>query len=149
MRKKEGTPALEGRGNVFDLCRVSHVLIVCAHDAKGFISQYASSFPDPGRLLVFCVGVVPDQNSVSAIAFKCRNRKVLIASSGDLLGRVAAFKIAVWLKNKDVLITYLLGGQVEVVFQGRVYLFAELRLSLSAFEKASGFRSKFRTKDLQ
>lgn len=149
MRKREGIRVLEGRGSVAEFSGVSHVLICCfSDDVTGFIACYASSFPDPGRLLVFCVGVSPDKMQVAGLAFCCGDRKVLIASPSDLLGRVAALKVAVWLKNKDVLITYLLCGQIEVTFKSRVYLFAEHRLSLSAFEKASGFRSKFRTRKI-
>jgi hypothetical protein len=115
----------------------------------GLIPRYASSFPDPGRLLVFCVGVVPERDQVCGIAGQVKNKKIIMLLPGDLLGSVAAIKIAVWLKNRDVSITYLPNGLVEVVFDGVYYVFAEHRLTLSAFEKASGFRSRIRNRKMR
>ena len=147
MNRAVGTPNQAGLDSLVNWAGISHVVIHGdSPNVKEFVSRYASSFPDPGRLLVFGVGVVPVRKQIVAIGKLAGFRKVLLVFPGDLLGRIATIKIAVWLNGKDVLITYVSGGVLQVTFKGKVYEFPEHIFSLSAFEKASGFRSGIRCK---
>lgn len=110
-----------------------------------FLHQHHSSFPDRRKLLCIPVDSSPAREKIKYCMPHIKNKKIILLMPDDLLGRVADIKIAVWLKNHDVGLTYYQPGTIQVAFKNKTYHFPEHKISLSAFEKASGFRSKIRT----
>lgn len=146
MRKQEATPVRAAHVSEADWRGISHVVFcIGAEDAQAFVSRYRSSFPDLGRLLFIYVGNIPDRRVITGLALQIKYRKVIMVMPDDLLGRVMAIKIAIWLKQKDVKISYRNDGFVEVLYNRKAYLFHENKISLSAFEKAVGLRLKIRS----
>ena len=110
-----------------------------------FLHHYHSSFPDRRKLLCIPVGFNPPREKIKYLIPLLKNKKIILLMPDDLLGRIADIKIAAWLKNHDVRLTYRQPGTVQIAFKNKTYHFPEHKISLSAFEKASGFRSKIRT----
>lgn len=146
MRKQEATPVRAAHVSEADWRGISHVVFCIGNeDAQAFVSRYRSSFPDLGRLLFFYVGNLPNRSVITGLALQIKYRKVIMAMPDDLLGRIMAIKIAIWLKQKAVMISYRKDGFVDIHYDGRTYFFHEDKISLSAFEKAVGLRLKFRS----
>jgi hypothetical protein len=145
LRKQEVTHVQGAHVSEADWRGISHVVFcIGAEDAQSFVSRYRSSFPDLGRLLFFYVGNSTDKQRVMGLTAQIRNRKIILVTPDDLLGSVMAIKIAIWLKQQDVWLTYLDDGLVEIIYRNKTYLFPVVKISLSAFEKAAGLRLKIR-----
>lgn len=110
-----------------------------------FLHHHHSSFPDRRKLLCIPVGFNPPKDKVKCLIPLLKNKKIILLMPDDLLGRIADIKIAAWLKNHDVRLTYRQPDTVLIAFKNKTYLFPEHKISLSAFQKSSGFRSQIRT----
>lgn len=73
-----------------------------------------------------------------------KNLQVRLAFSNDLLGRFSDIRLACWLKNRDVQF-HAWRGQIQLRADHYQAVLPVEKLSLSAFCKASGFRSACRT----
>jgi len=126
--------------------QASHILFCPSLDsAKAFINNHHSSFPDSRRLLCIPIGLIPSKAVIQAYNPRLKNKKIILLMPDDLLGRIADIKLAAWLRNNNVQLTYCQPGTIQIAFKNKTYHFPEHKTSLSAFEKASGFRSKIRT----
>lgn len=130
----------------FSWQQASHILISPSLDsAKTFINNHHSSFPDSRKLLCIPIGLIPSKAVIQEYIPRLKNKKIILLMPDDLLGRIADIKLAVWLRRKEVRLTYYQAGTIQIAFKNKTYHFPEHKISLSAFEKASGFRSKIRT----
>ena len=126
--------------------QASHVLFCPNLDsANTFLNKHHSSFPNSGRLLCIPIGYCPQNHQLNVVLPFIKNKKIILLMPDDLLGRIADIKLAAWLRYKDVQLTYRQPGTIQIAFKNKTYYFPEHKISLSAFEKASGFRSKIRT----
>lgn len=124
----------------------SHILFCLSLEhSNAFLSNHHSSFPDTGRLLCIPLGLRPQKAQLQAFIPLLKNKKIILLMPDDLLGRIADIKIAVWLRNQNVQLTHCQPGTIRIAFKNKTYHSPEHKISLSAFEKASGFRSKIRT----
>jgi hypothetical protein len=96
--------------------------------------------------LFIATGATPVKTAIVGLSKRIRNQKIGMILPNDLLGQIAAIKIAVWLRNREVKISYIMQDTqfLEITFNNKHYKFQENKLSLSTFEKATGFRSKIR-----
>lgn len=126
--------------------QASHILFSTSLEhSKLFLDNYHSSFLNSGRLLCIPLGLLPQKTYLLALIPHLKNKKIIVLMPDDLLGRIADIKIAAWLRNHDVQLTHFLNGTIQITFKNKIHYFSEHKISLSAFEKASGFRSKIRT----
>jgi len=72
-------------------------------------------------------------------------KKIILLYEDDLLGKIATIKIACWLKRREVQISFEESEMIQIRFNKKLYLFHEDKLSLSRFEKRTGFRSQIKT----
>jgi len=98
--------------------------------------------------ILTAIGSNPDsvwmKSYLSELLRKHRNLKIDLAFSHDLLGRINDIRLACWLKGRDVQI----GSADGLIHLKTDFYEASLpveKLSLSAFCKASGFRTRLRT----
>lgn len=110
-----------------------------------FLYNHHSSFPDSRRLLCISLGFLLQRTHLQAFIPCLKNKKIILLMPDDLLGRIADIKIAAWLRNQNIQLTHCHAGMVRIAYKNKTYHFPEHKISLSAFEKASGFRSKIRT----
>jgi len=73
-----------------------------------------------------------------------KNLQVRLAFSNDLLGRFSDIRLACWLKNREVQF-HAWQGQIQLRADHYQAVLPVEKLSLSAFCKASGFRTACRT----
>lgn len=145
MNKAVNISGLDIPGN-FQWLLATHV-VFCPYIEifNTFLYHHYSSFPDPRKLLCIPIGFNPSKEKIKYIMPLIKNKKIILLMPDDLLGRIADIKIAVWLKNHDVRLTYRQPGTIQIAFKNKTYHFPEHKISLSAFQKESGFRSKIRT----
>ncbi|HMI02732.1 MAG TPA: hypothetical protein VK541_09635 [Pedobacter sp.] len=126
--------------------QISHVFLCnSAMEAVAFLALNYSSFSGMGKLLFISFGVCPAQDQVDLVRERFRHKRIALIYGGDLLGRIADVKIACWLNGKDLTVSHQMPGILKLRFQDTGYTFYEEKLTLSAFERASGFRSDVRT----
>ncbi|WCT13316.1 hypothetical protein [Mucilaginibacter jinjuensis] len=105
-----------------------------AMEAIAFLSCYAHSFPDLSRLQFIAVGNHWGNFPVSS-------GKITLLFGQDILGCLTDIKVSTALQNKSATIWY----QGKDGFDVEGHRFAEMQLTLNAFEKALGIRSGIRT----
>lgn len=128
----------------FDL--VTHVILAPTPLAAcGHMARHHHSFSDPERLWFFCYGSLPSGVQIATLLPNLRKKKIILLYQDDLLGRIAAIKIACWLKSRDAKISYQIRETVHIHLSGKTYQFYEPELSLSCFEKRTGLRSGIKT----
>lgn len=143
--KPSNTPNPDIRDN-FRWNQASHILLCTSPEySSTFKTHLHSSFPDSRRLLCISIGILPEKVRLQTLIPYLRNKKIILLMPDDLLGRIADIKIAAWLRKHDVQLTHCQTGTIQIAFKNKIYNFPEHKISLSAFEKASGFRSKIRT----
>jgi hypothetical protein len=125
---------------------VSHVFICSsAMEAIAWYTFHYGSFNIKEKLLFISFGNCPRLEKIQSISLLIKEKKIALITGNDLLGHLADLKIASVLRNKRIDITYLEPELIKVDFRSKEFIFQENRISLSALEKASGFRSDIRT----
>jgi hypothetical protein len=124
----------------------THVFIASSKSAAiTHMAGHRHSFPNPGRLWFFYYGHLPTQTEIVSILPSLHKKKIILLHEDDLLGKIAAIKIACWLKEREVQITYQKSELIKIHFNSKTYHFPEHKLSLNRFEKLSGLRSQIKT----
>jgi hypothetical protein len=125
---------------------VTHVILAPTPlAANNYIARYRHSFSNPERLWFFYYGSLVSRAQISALLPMLHRKKIILLYEDDLLGRIAAIKIACWLKRRDVQVSYQAPETIHILFNGKSYTFPEHTLSLNRFEKTAGFRSQIKT----
>jgi hypothetical protein len=120
------------------------IITSTAMEAIAYLSYSLHRYPDLDALSFIALGNLPHYGQLQWIKSHYPNRKFTLVFGRDLLGRLADIRVAAGLKNRSV---RLLRSdlQIEVLCENEVYSFDPESLTLSAFEKASGMRTGFRT----
>lgn len=113
--------------------------------ADNHIARHSHSFSNPEGLWFFCYGNQPTQHQISSMLASVHKKKIILLYEDDLLGRVAAIKIACWIKGRDVQLKYERPEMILIRFNGHQHYFPEHQLSLSRFEKRTGLRTQIKT----
>jgi hypothetical protein len=104
-----------------------------AMEAIAFLSCYAYAYPDFRQLRFIAIGNYLTELPVNA-------GKITLLFGRDILGRLTDIKAAMMIRSKPVALRYEDG-----LFDVNGHRFAEPKLSLNAFEKSAGIRSRIRT----
>lgn len=98
--------------------------------------------------ILTAIGYNPDSAWVkiylSELGRKHRNLKMYLVFSRDLIGRINDVRLACWAEGRDVQV-YSSGGIIHLKADFDEASLPVEKLSLSAFCKASGFRTRLRT----
>lgn len=124
----------------------SHLILAPSQQAaNNYLALHRHSFSNPERLWFFCYSNLPTHSLITPLTSSCHKKKIILIHENDLLGNVAAIKIACWLKRRTVQITYEISEKICIRYKGKLYYFPEHKLTLSRFEKYAGFRSQIKT----
>ncbi|WP_295668133.1 hypothetical protein [uncultured Mucilaginibacter sp.] len=120
------------------------IITSTAMEAIAYLSVNLHRYSDLDTLSFIALGNLPHYGQLQWIKSHYPKRKFTLVFGKDLLGRLADIRVAAGLKNQAVrlLRTDL---QIQIMCNDEVYRFDPEVLSLSAFEKASGLRTGFRT----
>lgn len=112
-----------------------------AMDALAFLDLNRQRFPGFDALCFIATGAAP-YKSHAALIQKYQQKKLHFIFSNDPPGAVCDLKLASYIRNKPLTITYQ-NNQFDILFEHKNYVFE--RLSLNALEKASGYNFRIRT----
>ena len=120
------------------------IITSTAMESIAYLSVNLHRYPDLDTLSFIALGNLPHYGQLQWIKAHYPKRKFTLVFGKDLLGRLADIRVAAGLKNRTV---RLLRSdiQIQITCNNEVYGFDQENLSLSAFEKASGLRTGFRT----
>lgn len=131
-------------GNL-DLSQVRQVIISgSALDAVSWLNKKAAFLPHFENLLFFSTGAGINEEHIRWIKGNFRNKECRLVNSRDLPGGLADLKLAAAIRGLPLEIWFA-DDRIVAKFRFRIFPFSPEAFSLSAFEKASGFRFGIRT----
>ena len=120
------------------------VITSSAMEAIAYLSVSLHRYPYLDHLSFIAIGNLPNYAQLSWIRSNYPKQKFTLVFGKDLLGRLADIRVAAGLKHHRAKMTHL-GQEIQISYRNILYTFGQDRLSLSAFEKATGLRTGFRT----
>ena len=122
-------------------------IFVCqsALDAICFLHLNFTVFPEPDRLLFIAVGLIPQDSHFKVLSDLSKGKQLCLVMGSGMLGHLADLKMAAGIKGRTCNIRYMEPEIIRVSYRDKVYEFSETKISLNAFEIASGLRSGMRT----
>jgi len=122
-------------------------IVVCqsAMDAICFLHLNFTAFAEPDRLLFIAIGLIPQDSHFKILRGLSKSKQFCLVMGTGIFGHLADLKLATGVKDRTSNIRYNEPGTILVNFRDKVYEFHEKKISLNAFEIASGLRSGMRT----
>lgn len=129
-----------------ELSQVRQVFICSsAMEAIAFLSFRYERLVALDQLLFVSTGTKPIPGHIDWLRTSLRGKRCFLVQGNDLLGRISAIKLATGLLGKPVAITAMGQELFRVSYRYTDYYFEQESLTLSAFQKATGFRSGIST----
>jgi len=122
-------------------------VFVCqsALDAICFLHLNFTVFPEPDHLLFIAVGLIPQDSHFKVLRGLSKGKQFCLVMGSGIFGHLADLKMAIGIKGRTCNIRYIEPETIRVSYRDKVYEFSETKISLNAFEIASGLRSGIRT----
>jgi hypothetical protein len=111
-----------------------------ALDALSWLNKKAALLSHTENLLFLSTGTAVQTEHIRWLHAHLRHKDYCLIYGNDLLGRIAALKIAAGIRGVAVEIYAEQGEQIAVCFRSRAFYFSQEAFSLNAFEKAAKFR---------
>ncbi|TCC98772.1 hypothetical protein [Pedobacter hiemivivus] len=122
-------------------------LFVCqsAMEAICFLHLNYTAFPEPNLLLFLAIGHIPHDSHIEVLRGLSKSKKIGLLMGSGIFGHLADLKMATGIKGRTCNIQYIEPETIRVSYRDKVYEFLGTKISLNAFEIASGLRSGMRT----
>jgi len=137
-------PATKNLWMAGDLLAKQVIITYSAMEAVAFLTLNQSEYQNLNDLLFLAIGVRTSSGQLNWIRSNLRRREITLVFGSDLIGRLTDIKIATAIRNKQIRLNFQNGGVIAWLKE-KAISFEEDKLSLSAFEKAFGIRTKIRT----
>lgn len=122
-------------------------VFICASamEAVAFLAINFHRFRAIDDLLFIALGTSPSPESFGLLRAQFKDKTISLVFGRDLLGRLMEIQLATAVRGYRLSFRYQRAERFEICYQDRVYVFSEGKLTLNAFEKASGLRCGIRT----
>jgi hypothetical protein len=111
-----------------------------ALDAVSWLNKKAALLSHTENLLFLSTGTAVQSEHIRWLHTYLQHKEYCLIYGNDLLGRMAALKMAAGIRGVAVEIYAVPGERIAVGFRWRVFYFSQENFSLNAFEKAAKFR---------
>lgn len=129
---------MAGNLNFFQVRQV--VICTSALECIAWLNHYWHSFPDTHSLQLLSTGASLCPGHIWWLRKHLAGKTFVFAFGKELLGRLAAIKLASGIRGQKLHIVYLAEEKIQIHFRALTYLFQPENISLNALEKAAGFR---------
>ena len=116
-----------------------------ALEAIAFLNLHKQYFSSWNKLMFIATGAGISSQQLIWIRENYPGRSFNLLFGNDLLGHIADLKTAASIRKMPVAVSLLGNYHVEIIFRHRRFIFENVKFSLNAFERVSGFRFKIRT----
>jgi hypothetical protein len=116
-----------------------------AMEAICFLHLNFNAFPERDRLLFIAVGLIPQDSHFKTLRGLLKGKQLCLVMGSGIFGHLADLKMAAEIKGRTCSIQYIEPETIRINYRDNVYVFSETKISLNAFEIASGLRSGIRT----
>ena len=122
-------------------------VFICASamEAIAWLSFNYHNYPHLENILFIATGTLLNKHQCIWIREHLKTKSFTLIFGKDLLGRIAALKVAAGIRCKPVELLFISDEQIVVSFRARSHVFHPDKLDVRSMEKAVGYRFGIRT----